>query len=152
MWTRPTSRVQGSWRYLYRAIDQFGQVIDMLLSLQRSGVAARRFFASALKTAQVAPVEVVTDKAPSYVRLMDELLPHAFHHIDQHANSMIETDHGRLKARLRPMRGLKNDGTAKVIVAGHAFIQNLRRGHYTVRSQDLRVACNRNGEVYAAAR
>jgi IS6 family transposase len=43
---------------------------------------------------------------------------------------VLETDHGRLKARLRPMRGLKRDRTARVIVAGHAFIQNLRRGFY----------------------
>jgi transposase-like protein len=42
----------------------------------------------------------------------------------------IETDHGRLKARLRPMRGLKRDRTASVVIAGHAFMQNLRRGHY----------------------
>src|SRR5712692_315626 len=47
-----------------------------------------------------------------------------------HANNSLETDHGRLKARLRPMRGLKRDRTARVIVAGHAFIQNLRRGFY----------------------
>jgi transposase-like protein len=49
---------------------------------------------------------------------------------DVHANNAIEADHGRLKARLRPMRGLKRDRTAKVIVAGHAFVQNLRRGFY----------------------
>ena len=46
------------------------------------------------------------------------------------ANNSLETDHGRLKARLRPMRGLKRDRTATVIVAGHAFVQNLRRGFY----------------------
>jgi transposase, IS6 family len=42
----------------------------------------------------------------------------------------MEADHGRLKARLGPMRGLKQDHSAKVIAAGHAFVQNLRRGHY----------------------
>lgn len=42
----------------------------------------------------------------------------------------VEADHGRLKARLRPVRGLKQDRSARVIIAGHAFIQNLRRGHY----------------------
>ena len=47
-----------------------------------------------------------------------------------HANNRLETDHGRLKARLRPMRGLKRDHTARVIVAGHAFVQNLRRDFY----------------------
>ena len=123
-------RVGGSWRYLYRAIDQFGQVIDVLLSPERYGGAARRFFASALASSLVTPVEVVTDKAPSYVGVMDELVPGAFHNIERHANNRIEADHGRLKARLRPMRGLKSDRRAAVIVAGHAFVQNLRRGHY----------------------
>jgi hypothetical protein len=47
-----------------------------------------------------------------------------------HANNLLETDHGRLKARLRPMRRLKRDRSARVIVAGHAFVQNLRRGFY----------------------
>jgi transposase-like protein len=56
----------------------------------------------------------------------------------------LECDHGRLKARLRPMRGLKTDRTASVIIRGHAFIQNLRRGHYELgadaRHRPLRVA------------
>jgi transposase-like protein len=46
------------------------------------------------------------------------------------ANNRIEADHGRLKARLRPMRGQKRFRSAAVIAAGHAFVQNLRRGHY----------------------
>ena len=47
-----------------------------------------------------------------------------------HANHSIETDYGRLKARLRPMRDLKRDMTTRVIVAAQAFVQNLRRGFY----------------------
>ena len=47
-----------------------------------------------------------------------------------YANNRIEADHGRLKAWLRPMRGLKRDRSAAVIATGHAFVQNLRRGHY----------------------
>ena len=45
-------------------------------------------------------------------------------------NNPIESNHGRLKARLRPMRGLKRLRSARVITTGHAFVQNLRRGHY----------------------
>jgi IS6 family transposase len=62
--------------------------------------------------------------------VLDELLPAAFHETEVHANNPLEADHGRLKARLRPMRGLKRDRTASVIVAGHAFVQNVRRGFY----------------------
>jgi hypothetical protein len=63
-------------------------------------------------------------------RVLGELLPAALHSTEVQANNLLETDHGRLKARLRPMRGLKRARTARVIIAGHAFIQNLRRGFY----------------------
>ena len=62
--------------------------------------------------------------------VLEELLPSAWHRTDRYANNRIEADHGRLKARLRPMRGLKQDHSARVLLAGHAFVQNLRRGHY----------------------
>jgi transposase-like protein len=123
-------RVAGVWRYLYRAIDQFGQVIDVSLSARRDARAARRFFASAMARTQTEPAEVVTDRASAYLTVLDELLPAALHDVEHYANNRLECDHGRLKARLRPMRGLKCDRTARVIVAGHAFVQNLRRGHY----------------------
>jgi transposase-like protein len=73
---------------------------------------------------------VVTDRAWTLLAVVDELIPGAFHNTARYANNRIEADHGRLKARLRPMRGLKGDHTARVIVHGHAFMQNLRRGHY----------------------
>src|SRR6266545_3875854 len=123
-------KVGGVWRYLFRAIDQFGQVFDVFLSPRRNGETARRFLARAMGRTRVSPVEVTTARYRVYPRVLDELLPAAFHDTEVNANNPIETDHGRLKARLRPMRGLKRDRTAKLIVAGHAFIQNLRRGFY----------------------
>ncbi len=123
-------KVGGEWRYLFRAIDQFGQVIDVYLSPRRDADAERRFFAQAIGRTRISPVEVTTDRYRLYPRVLDEMLPAAFHVTEVHANNRLETDHGRLKARLRPMRRLKRDRTARVIVAGHAFIQNLRRGFY----------------------
>ena len=79
---------------------------------------------------KVKPSEVVTDAAAVYPGVLDELIPQAWHHVEQYANNPIEADHSRLKHRLRPMRGLLTDKTAQVIIAGHAFMQNLRRGHY----------------------
>jgi transposase, IS6 family len=122
-------KVSGIWKYLYRAVDQFGQVIDVMLSDRRDAKAARRFFHAALHCAARA-VEVTTDRAAIYPAVIDELLPGAFHNMAKYANNRVEADHGRLKARLRPMRGLKTDRNTGVIAAGHAFIQNLRRGHY----------------------
>jgi transposase-like protein len=95
----------------------------------RDAQAARRFFTIALR-AHGEPVEVVTDRAWTFLTIVDELIPAAFHNTEQYANNRIEADHGRLKARLRPMRGLKRDETARVIIRGAGFMQNLRRGHY----------------------
>ena len=124
-------KVAGQWAYLYRAVDQHGQVIDVLLSARRDLAAARRFFSRALRAGTV-PVEVTTDRAAVYPRVLDELIPSALHIVEQYANNPIETDHGRLKARLRPMRGLKRHRSARILAAGHAFVQNLRRGHYDI--------------------
>jgi transposase-like protein len=62
--------------------------------------------------------------------VLDELVPTAAHVTEQYANNRIEADHARLKARLQPMRGLKQFRSAAGIAASHAFVQNLRRGHY----------------------
>jgi len=122
-------KVAGRWVYMYRAIDQFAQVIDVLVSTKRDLAATRRFFTQALRHASL-PTEVTTDRAPAYPRVLDELLPAACHITEQYRNNQIEADHGRLKSRLRPMRGLKRLRSARVISAGHAFVQNLHRGHY----------------------
>ena len=97
-------KVAGRWVYLYRAIDQYGQVIDVLASPKRDLAATRRFFARALNAAR-RPTEVTTDRAPAYPRVLDEVVPEAWHVVEQYANNPIEADHGRLKARTRPMRG-----------------------------------------------
>jgi len=123
-------KVAGRWRYVYRAVDQFGQVIDVLVSARRDAKAAWRFFERAITATKVTPVEVTTDRAPAYPAVLEELLPAAWHRTDRYANNRVECDHGRLKARLRPMRGLKQDRSARVIIAGHAFVQNVRRGYY----------------------
>ena len=62
--------------------------------------------------------------------MLEALLPAAWHRTDQYANNGIECDPGRLKARLRPMRGLKQDRSARVVIAGHALVQNIRCGHH----------------------
>jgi transposase-like protein len=122
-------KVAGRWVYLYRAIDQYGQVIDVLVSEKRDLAATRRFLTRALDHGP-RPTEVSTDRAPAYPRILDELLPTACHLTEQYSNNAVEADHGRLKARLRPMRGLNTLRSAHVISTGHAFVQNLRRGHY----------------------
>jgi transposase-like protein len=122
-------KVSGSWRYVSRAVDQYGQVIDVFLSKRRDLKAATTFFTTTIRS-HGEPAEITTDRAHALVRVVVEILPTALHDTTQYANNRVEADHGRLKARLRPMRGLKRDRTASVVIRGHAFIQNLRRGHY----------------------
>ena len=64
-------------------------------------------------------------------------MPAACHVTEHYANNRIEVDHGRLKSRLRPMRGLKQLRCARVISAGHAFIQNIRRGRYELGTEEV---------------
>ena len=77
--------------------------------------------------------------------VLEELLPAAWHRTEQYANNRVEADHGRLKARLGPMRGLKQDRNHRIVTAGHAFIQNLRRGH-----DELAVEASANRRVAVA--
>lgn len=128
-------KVAGRWRYVYRAVDEHGQVIDVFISPRRNIAAARTFFSKAL-IAHGEPDEIVTDLAQALETAIEQLIPDAFHNTDQYANNRIECDHGRLKARLRPMRGLKTDRTASVVIRGNAFIQNLRRGHYELGTEN----------------
>jgi transposase-like protein len=109
-------------------VDQFGQVIDVPVSRKRDLAATRGFFTQALSHAP-RPGEVTTDRAPAHPRVLDEPLPAARHITEQYTNNPIEADHGRLKSRPRPMRGHTRLRSARVISTGHAFVQNLRRGH-----------------------
>jgi transposase, IS6 family len=115
------AKIAGRWAYLYRAIDQFGQVIDVLVAEKRDLSATRRFFTRALEQGPP-PAEVTTNRATAYPRVLDELVPAACHVTEQYQNNPIEADHGRLKSRLRAMRSLKQLRWARVITAGHAFI------------------------------
>jgi transposase-like protein len=101
----------------------------VLVSEKRDLAAACRFFTRALRHGSQ-PAEVTTDRAPASPRVLEELALAACHVTERYANNPVESDHGRLKARLRPMRGPKRLRSAQVLSTGHAFVQNLRRGHY----------------------
>lgn len=115
-------KVAGCRRYVYRAVDEYGQVIDVYVSLGRTAAQPDGSSTVLLATAVVVPVEVVTDQAACYLRVLDEVLPEAWHCIERYANNRIEADHAQLKRRLRPMRGLKTDVGARTVIAGYAFI------------------------------
>jgi transposase-like protein len=69
--------------------------------------------------------------------------PAVWHHVERYANNRVEADHAQLKRRLRPMRGIKTMTGLRILAAGHAFVQNLRRGHYEIAAdhpRNLRLA------------
>ena len=82
---------------MYVAVSQ---ILDVLLSPRRDAAAARRFFTRALRRLKVRPTEVITDAAPVYPGVLEELVPAAWHHVEQYANNPIEADHDQLKRRL----------------------------------------------------
>jgi transposase, IS6 family len=63
------------------------------------------------------------------------LRPGAWHHVERYANNRVEADHAQLKRRLRPMRGIKTMTGLRILAAGHAFVQNLRRSHYEIAAE-----------------
>jgi transposase, IS6 family len=123
-------KVGGTWRYLFRAIDQFGQVIDVFLSRRRNAEAARRFFAQALERTGISPTKVTTDRYRLYPRLVDDDAPHG-HPPDGSTCQQRPRDRPRPPESTTPADAPPEAGPHRqVIVAGHAFIQNLRRGFY----------------------
>ena len=90
---------------------------------RRSDIASARRFFTTESAAHRSPAEEITDRAPALANVIKELIPAAFHNIGQYVDNRCDADHGRLKARRRPMRGLKTDRTASVVIRGHAFIQ-----------------------------
>jgi transposase-like protein len=123
-------KVAGVWRYVYRAIDEWGQVVEVFLSERRDTEAAVTFFEQALRETGVRPVVVTTDKAGCYPPALERMLPQAEHVTGKMVQQRTERDHGHLKSRLRSMRWFKTDRTADLFCRAHGFIRNLQDGFY----------------------
>ena len=122
-------KANGIWRYAYRAIDQHGRVIDVFVSEHRDFASARAFVATSVLARRIA-TEVIADRGAALANVTPDLIPAVFHDAGQCESNRCEAGHGRLKARLRPMRGLRTDRAVSVVIRGRAFVQNVRRGHY----------------------
>jgi IS6 family transposase len=125
------ARIRGRWHYIYRAIDGYGQIVDAYVSPTRDLVAAR-FFKRAIAASGTAPRRVITDKAGSYPPALAAAVPGVLHRTGRYRTDGIERDHGFLKERLTPMRGLKSNRSAAVFVVGLAFMRNIGRGFYRI--------------------
>jgi putative transposase len=118
-------RIGGRQRYLWRAVDQDGEVVDVLLQERRDAAAARHFFRHVLAHLGGEPRAIVTDKLGSYAVALRELLPSAAHDTRRYANNRAELSHQPTRVRERGMRRFKSMYQAQRFVRVHAAISNL---------------------------
>ena len=129
-------RVGGKWKYLFRAVDKHGQLIDFMLSNRRTTRAVYRFLRKALRTmSDCPPSTITTDKLASYpkaiLRLQNEgLLPKdVVHRTSKYLNNILEADHGAFKRVIRPTRGFQTMRTAAATLKGFEIMRMIHRGH-----------------------
>jgi transposase-like protein len=134
-------RVGGKWKYLFRAVDKHGQLIDFMLSERRDTGAAYRFMRKALKAvSDYPPSSITTDKLASYPKAIRRLQCEGLlsrdveHRTSKYLNNIIEADHGALKRLIRPTRGFQRMKTASAILKGFEVMRMIRRSH-CVRTQ-----------------
>lgn len=136
-------KINGKQHYLWRAVDQDGEVVDVYLQARRDGAAAKRFFRRLLRSYGGEPRKIVTDKLRSYPVAHREVIPDTIHVTDQYANNRAEQSHESTRVRERGMRRFKSMFQAQRFVTAHAAVHNLfNLGRHLVRAQhhrDLRV-------------
>ena len=121
-------RVRGQWRYLYRAIDRDGALVDVMLSEHRDLVAAKAFFRSAKTVTGVVPDRVTTDGHDAYPRaIRTELGRQVRHRTSCYLNNRLEQDHRGIKGRCRPTLGLKSTASAARYCRCHDELRNFLR-------------------------
>ena len=99
-----TIQINGKQHYLWRAVDQDGEVVDVFLQAKRDGAAAKRFFKRLLRSHGGEPRKIVTDKSRSYGVAHRELMPETIHSSEQYENNRAEQFHEATRVRERGMR------------------------------------------------
>jgi putative transposase len=141
--------IQGQRQYLWRAIDQDGDVIDILVQPRRDQRAAERFFRKLLKGQQREPRRLVTDKLRTYEAARRAIMPSVVHDIERYANNRAEVSHEPVRQRERQMRGFKSVGQAQRFWSVHGVIQNLFRvGRHLLQSVNHRLLRTRSFLVW----
>jgi putative transposase len=137
-------KINGKQHYLWRAVDQDGDVVDVYLQAKRDGTAAKRFFKRLLRSHGGEPRKIVTDKLRSYGVAHRELIPETIHSPQQYENNRAERSHEATRVRERGMRRFKSVRQAQCFLGAHAAVSYLfNLGMHLVRAQhyrDLRVS------------
>ena len=132
-------KIDGKQHYLWRAVDQDGEVVDVFLQSRRDGKAAKRFFKRLLKTHRSEPRKIVTDKLRSYGVAHREFIPGTMHDTTQYANNRAELSHQPTRVRERGMRRFKSTQQAQRFLTAHAAVYNLfNLGRHLVSAKNYR--------------
>lgn len=136
-------KVNGAWKYLYRAVDKQGQTVDFLLTAKRDAVAARRFFKKAMRHNTV-PDKVTMDKSGANQAALEQLnkereVPITIRQI-KYLNNVVEQDHRAIKRITRPMLGFKSFRAARAILAGIELMHMIRKGQFTLKVKGMSFA------------
>jgi len=133
-------KIDGKQHYLWRAVDQDGEVVDVFLQSRRDGKAAKRFFKRLLKTHRMEPRKIVTDKLRSYGVAHRDLIPDTIHDTSQYANNRAELSHQPTRVRERVMRRFKSTQQAQQFLTVHAAVYNLfNLGRHLVSAKNYRI-------------
>ena len=144
-------KIGGKRHYLWRAVDQDGDVIDILVQRNRNARTAKRFFRKLLKRQEAKPWRLVTDKLRSYSAAHREVLPSVAHDTRQYANNRAEVSHQPTRQRERQMRAFKSAGQAQRFLSVHGVVQNLfRLGRHLMRATNYRVLRERSFREWSA--
>ena len=132
-------KINGKQHYLWRAVDQDGEVVDVYLQAKLGGAAAKRFFKRLLRSHGGEPRKIVTDKLRSYGVAHRELIPDTIHSTQQYENNRAEQSHEVTRVRERGMRRFKSVRQAQRFVTAHAAVSNLfNLGRHFVRAEHYR--------------
>ena len=132
-------KINGKQHYLWRAVDQDGEVVDVYLQARRDGAATKRFFRRLLRSHSGEPRKIVTDKLRSYSVAHRELMPDVIHSAKQYENNRVEQSHAATRVRERGMRKFNSVGQAQRFLGTHAAVSNLfSRGRHLVRAEHYR--------------
>ena len=141
--------IQGQRQYLWRAVDQDGDAIDILVQPRRDRRAAERFFRKLLKGQGAEPLRLVTDKLRSYGAAHRTIMPSVRHDTRQYANNRAEVSHQPTRQRERQMRRFKSAGQAQRFLSVQGVILNLFRvGRHLLRSEHQRLLRERSFLVW----
>ena len=124
-------KVAGQWKYLYRAVDKFGDTVDFLLTAKRDSAAARRFLECAIDLHDV-PEKITIDKSGANAAAIESVKTDACLDIElrqsKYLNNTVEQDHRAVKRITRPMMGFKSFWSARIIIAGIETMHMIKKG------------------------